>query len=192
MSYKDLYVNQVESFLQQHDAIVIDIRDIESYMRGHMQGARHVDGPTMGNLIRQRKNNPPILIYCYRGNLSRDIAGMVSGFGFDNVSHLDGGWEAALRFVRQEFEDELEVIDARTLALADPKSTLQEAAQGRGLPLPQYREARASGPDHRPMWAFDVLWDGEEIARGEGASKREAQQRAARRALVRLGLVPDE
>jgi dsRNA-specific ribonuclease len=37
-----------------------------------------------------------------------------------------------------------------------------------------------------------VSWDGEEIARGEGRSKREAQQRAARRALVRLGLVPEE
>jgi dsRNA-specific ribonuclease len=37
-----------------------------------------------------------------------------------------------------------------------------------------------------------VIFDGDEIARGEGVSKREAQQQAARRSLVRLGLVPEE
>ena len=105
---------------------------------------------------------------------------------------LDGGWEAALDFVADQFGDELDGLDERTLALANPKTTLQEAAQGRGLPLPFYREDGVIGPDHARQWTFTVIWDGEEIARGEGRSKREAQQRAARRALVRLGLVPEE
>jgi ribonuclease-3 len=105
---------------------------------------------------------------------------------------LDGGWEAALDFVHDQFSDDLENLDERTLALADPKSSLQEVAQARGMPLPEYRRVGVSGPDHRRLWVYDVIWDGEEVARGEGVSKREAQHQAARRALIRLGLLPEE
>jgi ribonuclease-3 len=105
---------------------------------------------------------------------------------------LDGGWEAALKFVEHQFADDLDNLDDRTLALADPKSSLQEVAQARGLPLPEYRKVGVSGPDHRRLWVYDVLWDGEPVARGEGVSKRDAQHQAARRALVRLGLVPED
>jgi ribonuclease-3 len=105
---------------------------------------------------------------------------------------LDGGWDAALHFVRRHFGPELDELDERTLVMADAKTALQEAAQGRGLPLPHYREVGSSGPDHRRRWAFEVEWDGEDVARGEGPTKRDAQQQAARRALRRLGLVPEE
>ena len=70
-----------------------------------------------------------------------------------------------------QFAEDLENLDQRTLALADPKSSLQEVAQARGLALPEYRKVRVSGPDHRRLWVFDVIWDGEEVARGEGVSK---------------------
>jgi ribonuclease-3 len=105
---------------------------------------------------------------------------------------LDGGWESALDFVHHQFMEDLDNLDERTLTLADPKSSLQEVAQSRGLPLPEYRKVGVSGPDHRRLWVYEVVWDGEEVARGEGVSKREAQHQAARRALVRLGLVPEE
>lgn len=105
---------------------------------------------------------------------------------------LDGGWEPARRFIEATFGDEVDELDERTLALANPKTTLQEAAQRGGLPLPEYVEVGTTGPDHDRRWVFDLLWNGETIARGEGRSKRGAQQRAARRALIRLGLVPDE
>jgi ribonuclease-3 len=105
---------------------------------------------------------------------------------------LDGGWDLAYAFVDDQFAEDLGGLDERTLALADPKSSLQEAAQARSLPLPEYRKVAVSGPDHSRKWAYEVIFDGNEIAHGEGASKREAQQQAARRALVRLGLVPEE
>ena len=105
---------------------------------------------------------------------------------------LDGGWEAAVDFIHEQFAEDLDNLDDRTLALADPKSSLQEVAQARGLPLPEYRKVGVSGPDHRRLWVFEVIWDGEKVARGEGVSKREAQHQAARRALVRLGLAPEE
>jgi thiosulfate sulfurtransferase len=106
MSYEDLYAHQVDEFVKQPGAIVIDIRDIHSYNAGHMKGALHIDGPTMGNLIRQRKNNPPVLIYCYHGNSSRDMAEMILRLGITNVSHLVGGWEAWANYQAQQATDE--------------------------------------------------------------------------------------
>ena len=104
---------------------------------------------------------------------------------------LDGGWSEAFAFVSRVFLDDIDDLDERTLAMADPKTTLQQEAQARGVGLPEYRQVGRSGPDHSRRWTYQVLWDGEEVARGEGKSKREAQVRAARRALVRLGLVPE-
>jgi ribonuclease-3 len=105
---------------------------------------------------------------------------------------LDGGWESALEYVSDQFGDEIDELDERTLTLANPKTALQEAAQGQGLAVPHYHEIGVTGPDHQRLWVFEVTWDGDIIARGEGRTKREAQQQAARRALIRLGLVPDE
>lgn len=105
---------------------------------------------------------------------------------------LDGGWQAALDFIHDQFADDLDNLDQRTLALADPKSSLQEVAQARGLPLPEYRKVTVSGPDHKRRWVYEVVWDGETVAKGEGVSKREAQHQAARRALIRLGFLPEE
>lgn len=94
MSYKELYVNQLEEFLLEQNVVVLDTRDIHSFNAGHIKGAEHIDGPAMGKLIRQRKTNPTVLVYCYHGVMSRDVAEMITGFGFENVSHLVGGWEA--------------------------------------------------------------------------------------------------
>jgi len=105
---------------------------------------------------------------------------------------IDGGWEAARAFVERQLGDEADALDERTLALANPKAALQEAAQAEGLPLPEYVLVHRGGDDHRRLWSYAVHWNGEEIARGEGRSKRSAQQRAARRALIRLGLVPKD
>jgi ribonuclease-3 len=102
---------------------------------------------------------------------------------------LDAGWDRANAFAEKVFATEVERLDERTLALANPKTVLQEVAQSRGLPLPEYRQVAEGGPEHRPTWAFEVVWDGRVLARGEGRTKRTAQQEAARRALLRLGLV---
>lgn len=94
MPYTDLNAKQAEKLIQQSNPIVIDIRDAYIYRVDHIDNAYHIDGPTMSNLIKQRKKNPSVLVYCYHGNSSRDIAEMISGFGFTQVYNLAGGWEA--------------------------------------------------------------------------------------------------
>jgi len=101
---------------------------------------------------------------------------------------LDGGWEVARSFVEDLFVEEIGDLDEATLRLADPKSALFEAAQARQLPQPEYRLVQEGGGSGR-SWAFELIWDGRAVARGEGPTKKAAQAQASRRALIRLGLV---
>ena len=73
-------------------------------------------------------------------------------------------------------------------SVVDPKSTLQEWAQGNGLALPEYVVISRVGPDHQPHFTAEVRITGRQPSRGEGASKRSAEQAAARAMLVQEGL----
>lgn len=99
---------------------------------------------------------------------------------------LDGGWRSFRTVVRRLFMPLAEALDPTQLALEEPKSTLQEMAQKKGLPLPHYREVETRGPAHRRLYVYEVEFGGQTLARGEGPSKKAAQQDAARRALQAL------
>ena len=98
---------------------------------------------------------------------------------------LDGGFEAARALVRRLWGPISGELPAQ---VQDPKSALQEWAQGRGLPLPLYVEIGRSGPDHAPVFVSEVRVTGFEPARGEGSSKRIAEQAAAESMLSREGI----
>ena len=60
-----------------------------------------------------------------------------------------------------------------------PNRLLQEWAQGQGLELPVYAEVLREGPDHAPRFTAEVRIRGQKPARGNGTSKRAAEQAAA-------------
>jgi ribonuclease-3 len=98
---------------------------------------------------------------------------------------LDGGMAAAEKVVRVAFEPRMQ---APSRKLRDPKTSLQEWAQGRRLPTPRYRLSLRSGPDHAPFFEVTVEVDGFVVAKGSGASKRVAEQSAAQAFLEREGI----
>ena len=98
---------------------------------------------------------------------------------------LDRDFDAAKRVVHAVWGERLDEI---TTTKVDPKSALQEWAQSQSLRLPRYTEISRTGPDHNPCFVADVLVEGMEPQRGEGSSKRSAQQEAARTLLVREGV----
>jgi ribonuclease-3 len=104
--------------------------------------------------------------------------------------YLDGGLGETAEFVRRVFGAEVAGIDVGDLSFHDYKTTLQETAQSLGLPLPEYRVVEETGPDHEKAFGVELLWDGEPFAHGRGASKREAQRKAAKDALKKLGRLP--
>lgn len=96
--------------------------------------------------------------------------------------YLDGGFDVAHRFVRDEFARDLDDDTAEE----DPKSALQELLQGQGRPLPEYQVAAEAGPSHRRQFRVECRLDDGLVTEGEGSSKKAAQQQAAERALDRL------
>src|SRR5216117_2903165 len=100
--------------------------------------------------------------------------------------YLDGGLGAAREVLRRVlFEQALEERGER-IADSDRKSALQEFLQGRGRPPAEYRLAREEGPDHQKLFHIEVWSLGECLASGDGSTKKEAEQKAARAALERL------
>ena len=72
---------------------------------------------------------------------------------------------------------------------SDPKSSLQEWAQARGIPTPIYNDISRSGPDHQPVFIVEAVLESGQSARGEAASKKNAQVQAA---AALLSIVKDE
>ncbi len=100
--------------------------------------------------------------------------------------YLDGGLGATREVLRRVlFEQALEERGER-ISESDRKSALQELLQGQGRAPAEYRLAGESGPDHQKIFQIEVWIDGECMATGEGSTKKEAEQRAARSALEQL------
>jgi len=93
------------------------------------------------------------------------------------------GARGAVRRLWQSLWEELPTVEA------DAKSALQEWAQGQGLALPEYVDVARKGPDHAPRFTTEVRISGKPPARGEGASKRAAEQAAATALLQREGVI---
>lgn len=100
--------------------------------------------------------------------------------------YLDGGVDAARQLIERAFLQDIANIDQQDLLFQDYKTALQELAQGKGLPLPDYSVVAEVGPDHDKTFIVEVKI-GSLITRGEGSSKKEAQQQAARQALGEFG-----
>ena len=98
--------------------------------------------------------------------------------------YLDGGFGAVKRFVERDFAPDFSAGVDR--AAVDHKSALQERLQAHGLPVPEYVLLEERGPAHRKTYVVECRSEGSPAARGEGFSKKEAQQDAARKALVGL------
>lgn len=101
--------------------------------------------------------------------------------------YLDQGYEAARKFIERYILPRLERVLRERLWL-DAKSYLQEFSQERFNITPTYRVLEATGPDHDRRFLVGAYLGEEEVGRGEGKSKQEAEQQAAHQALQRFGL----
>ena len=96
--------------------------------------------------------------------------------------YLDGGLEAASRFIRQHWKDALEQApDVRK----DPKTALQEWAAARSLDVPAYEITSQSGPDHAPEFTVRLSVQDRQPTDGVAGSRRMAEQNAAEAFLLR-------
>jgi ribonuclease-3 len=99
--------------------------------------------------------------------------------------YLDGGADVAQKFIQRHWGEAL-AAQKQAAQLADPKTVLQEWAQGRGLPLPDYKVVSREGPPHAPKFIIEVTVQGHPPVRAEGSAKREAEKTAAAEWLANL------
>lgn len=97
--------------------------------------------------------------------------------------YLDAGFRTAQSMILRLWGDRIRDVksDAR-----DAKTTLQEWAQARGLPPPNYDETGRSGPDHAPVFEITARLTSGQAASAEAGSKRQAEQAAAQSLLKAL------
>lgn len=97
--------------------------------------------------------------------------------------YQDAGFEAARATVLRLWGDRIGNVadDAR-----DPKTALQEWAQGRGEQPPAYVEVAREGPDHQPVFTIEVRLESGQSERATAGSKRHAEQAAAKALLEKV------
>ena len=100
--------------------------------------------------------------------------------------YLDGGLDAAGNFIRREFQGTIDDARRADIPGSDYKSALQERVQATGDNPPEYHVIGEDGPDHRKVFAVNVVVAGKTISHGTGRTKKEAEQEAARLALTNL------
>jgi len=96
--------------------------------------------------------------------------------------YLSGGYEETFRFLEKNLFGKIEEVIEKKLWI-DAKSLFQEKAQELESVTPLYKVLAESGPDHEKVFTMGVFLGNELIAEGNGASKQEAEQDAARKAL---------
>jgi ribonuclease III len=130
------------------------------------------------------------------GEMIKMASSEIDGGGRDNNSnledsveaiigalYLDGGIEKARDFVTEHW---LELAQSLTEAPKDAKTSLQEWAQGRGLPLPEYNLVSQTGSAHAPEFVIEVSVKNNGAARATAPSKKQAQMEAAKNLLEKL------
>lgn len=127
------------------------------------------------------------------GGIDKDSILADSAEAMIGAVHLDAGFDAAREVIFSLLGPDLARVEAGQ-DTGDPKSRLQERAAHELDLVPRY-EVTGAGPDHAREFEAVVLLDGAEWGRGEGRTKKEAEQVAAAAALQRLvdeGKLTDE
>jgi ribonuclease-3 len=105
--------------------------------------------------------------------------------------YIDGGFEAVRNIVVGRIIRELPAV-ASTPLYRNYKSILLEHVQKQKMGRLHYRTKHEEGPDHRKTFTVEVLLDQQVLGEGQGNSKKQAQQDAARTSLERFGINTDE
>jgi ribonuclease-3 len=99
--------------------------------------------------------------------------------------YLDGGFSSATSVIVRLFQPLVDEIGSGKLSI-DFKTELQELSQEAFQTTPDYRLVQDIGPDHDKTFFVEVYIKGGLLGKGEGKSKKEAEQNAAKEALICL------
>ena len=98
--------------------------------------------------------------------------------------YLDGGITIAEEFIKKNILSDIDIFTENQLS--DYKTALQEHVQRKPNQLLTYESIAESGPDHKKTFTVHVLLNGRAIGEGNGRTKKEAEQYAAKSGLAEI------
>ena len=102
--------------------------------------------------------------------------------------YVSGKYAETKKLLIRLIEDDVTIID-NSEAKFNYKAMLQEYAQANALSLPDYVLSKEEGPSHNKLFEIEVYLADKMLGKGDGKSKKQAQQNAAHEALIELKLV---
>ena len=100
--------------------------------------------------------------------------------------YRDGGLDGCMTVVQNLYKGEMKTVLSGAVAVQDFKSRLQEMLQVGGGSAPTYQTDKVGGPDHQAVYEAVVTWGGIDLGKGQGLSKKVAEQNAAKEAITRV------
>ncbi|OTA20537.1 thiosulfate sulfurtransferase [Xenorhabdus beddingii] len=74
-------------------AMMVDIRDPQSFSTGHVTGAFHLTNETLNHFLQEADFDQPVMVMCYHGHSSQGAAQYLINMGFETVYSVNGGFE---------------------------------------------------------------------------------------------------
>ncbi|UAA38861.1 thiosulfate sulfurtransferase GlpE [Paraneptunicella aestuarii] len=93
-SFKHISVEDTRKCIDDGKTAIVDIRDPASYTQGKIGNATRLDNASIPVFLANTPKDTPVIVYCYRGVGSQQVAQFLCDQGFEDVSSMDGGYEA--------------------------------------------------------------------------------------------------
>jgi|TARA_B110000091_G_C13589456_1_gene379977 thiosulfate sulfurtransferase len=98
-NFKKIELKEAKSLMEDEGLLLFDVRDKNSFDQSHMKNAINLNNQNIDDIVKKTEHKKSILIYCYKGISSQNVAQHFCNLGFENVYSLNGGYEGF-------FEDE--------------------------------------------------------------------------------------
>lgn len=164
------FPNYDEGILTNLRSLIVNTKSLASVSREYEFG-KYLK-LSRGEEDSKGRENESLLANCYES--------------FLGALFIDQGLDAAKEFVKDSLFPKIdELIKQKTFK--DPKSLLQERVQAQKFPSPVYKVIGEDGPPHAKHFVIGVFVNDKQIGQGEGKSKQEGEEMAAKQALEQMG-----
>ncbi len=92
--FQHISTQQTKELLEKGEINVVDIRDEQSFLAGHIPDAYHLNDGSLTQFMNECDLDTPVVVCCYHGISSQQAAQYLIQQGFDEVYSMDGGFEA--------------------------------------------------------------------------------------------------
>jgi len=113
--YQNLSIANIHKIIDNSASLIVDIRDTKSFDQGRLPRAMRFDDQKIFKLRKSAQRHDPVLVYCYHGNSSKEIASLLCNLGFTDVYNLEGGYSAWCAELASKLDSGTELVSDPTL-----------------------------------------------------------------------------